>query len=124
MLESLAENPVWSGRVVATLKDSKVLGPRAPPHRVARSTGAHLVHPLDRQPVSPAAARMRVVTTLAGARSPWLAFGEEVLDVEMVHALAPDATLVILLLPLVVILFAVLAYFFVELLPKVRVLPG
>ena len=45
------------------------------------------------------AARMRVVTTLAGAGSPWLAFGEEVLDVEMVHALAPDATLVILLLP-------------------------
>jgi subtilase family serine protease len=45
------------------------------------------------------AARMRVDTTLAGARSPWLAFGEEVLDVEMVHALAPDATLVILLLP-------------------------
>jgi subtilase family serine protease len=46
------------------------------------------------------AARMRVVTTLAGARSPWLAFGEEVLDLEMVHALAPAATLVILLLPL------------------------
>jgi subtilase family serine protease len=45
------------------------------------------------------AARMRVVTKLAGARSPWLAFGEEVLDVEMVHALAPQATLVILLLP-------------------------
>ena len=45
------------------------------------------------------AARMRVITTLAGAGSPWLAFGEEVLDVEMVHALAPGATLVILLLP-------------------------
>jgi subtilase family serine protease len=45
------------------------------------------------------AARMRVITTLAGARSPWLAFGEEVLDVEMVHALAPGAALVILLLP-------------------------
>src|SRR5215469_11083502 len=45
------------------------------------------------------AARMQVVTTLAGARSPWLAFGEEVLDVEMVHALAPEATLVILLVP-------------------------
>jgi subtilase family serine protease len=44
-------------------------------------------------------ARMRVVSTLAGARSPWLAFGEEVLDVEMVHALAPGATLVILLVP-------------------------
>jgi subtilase family serine protease len=45
------------------------------------------------------AARMRVVTTLAGGSSPWLAFGEEVLDAEVVHALAPDATLVILLLP-------------------------
>src|SRR5260370_10761533 len=45
------------------------------------------------------AARIRVITTLAGARSPWLAFGEEVLDVEIVHALAPGATLVILLLP-------------------------
>jgi subtilase family serine protease len=45
------------------------------------------------------AARMRVVTALAGASSPWLAFGEEVLDVELVHALAPGATLVILLLP-------------------------
>jgi subtilase family serine protease len=45
------------------------------------------------------AARMRVVTTLAGAGSPWLAFGEEVLDVELVHALAPDANLVVLLLP-------------------------
>jgi subtilase family serine protease len=45
------------------------------------------------------AARMRVVTTLAGARTPWLAFEEQVLDVEMVHALAPDAALVVLLLP-------------------------
>ena len=45
------------------------------------------------------AARMRVVTTLAGSGSPWLAFGEEVLDAEVVHALAPDAKLVILLLP-------------------------
>lgn len=45
------------------------------------------------------AARMRVDSTLAGARSPWLAFGEEVLDVEVAHALAPGAALVILLLP-------------------------
>ncbi len=45
------------------------------------------------------AARMRVVAALAGASSPWLAFGEEVLDAEVVHAVAPDATLVILLLP-------------------------
>jgi len=45
------------------------------------------------------AAQMRVVTTLAGSGSPWLAFGEEVLDAEVVHALAPQARLVILLLP-------------------------
>lgn len=45
------------------------------------------------------APRMRVVTTLAGASSPWLAYGEEVLDVEMVHALAPGAALVIVLVP-------------------------
>ena len=45
------------------------------------------------------AARMRVDSSLVRTRTPWLAFGEEVLDVEMVHALAPGATLVILLLP-------------------------
>jgi subtilase family serine protease len=42
------------------------------------------------------AARMRVNTTLAGpVAHPWYAFGEEVLDVEMVHVIAPRATLVI-----------------------------
>jgi subtilase family serine protease len=45
------------------------------------------------------AARMRVDSSLIRTATPWLAFGEEVLDVEMVHALAPGATLVILLLP-------------------------
>jgi subtilase family serine protease len=45
------------------------------------------------------AARMRVDASLVRTATPWLAFGEEVLDVEMVHALAPGATLVILLLP-------------------------
>jgi subtilase family serine protease len=45
------------------------------------------------------AAPMRVDSSLVRTRTPWLAFGEEVLDVEMVHALAPGATLVILLLP-------------------------
>ena len=43
------------------------------------------------------AARMRVVTKLAGAATPWLANGEEVLDAEMVHAIAPRATITILL---------------------------
>lgn len=42
-------------------------------------------------------AQMRVVTSLAPGSSPWLAYGEEVLDLEMVHALAPAASLVIVL---------------------------
>lgn len=43
------------------------------------------------------AARVRVVSTLAPSASPWLANGEEVLDTEMVHAVAPGATIVELL---------------------------
>jgi subtilase family serine protease len=40
------------------------------------------------------AARIQVITTLAGSSaSPWLALGEEVADTEMVHAVAPDATI-------------------------------
>ncbi len=39
-------------------------------------------------------ARIQVVTTLAGSSaSPWLAGIEEVVDTEMVHAVAPDATI-------------------------------
>jgi subtilase family serine protease len=39
-------------------------------------------------------ARIEVITTLAGSSaSPWLALGEEVEDTEMVHAVAPDATI-------------------------------
>jgi subtilase family serine protease len=44
------------------------------------------------------AARVRVVKTLAPAASPWRANGEEVLDTEMVHAIAPRAAIVELLL--------------------------
>src|SRR5579871_3449241 len=40
------------------------------------------------------AARLRAVTSLAGSASPWLANGEEVLDTEMVHAVAPGASIV------------------------------
>jgi subtilase family serine protease len=43
------------------------------------------------------AARMRVVTKLAGAAAPWLANGEEVLDAEMVHVIAPQAKIAIVL---------------------------
>jgi len=40
------------------------------------------------------AAHLRSVTTLAPSASPWLANGEEVLDTETVHAVAPAATIV------------------------------
>jgi subtilase family serine protease len=43
------------------------------------------------------AARVRVVSTLAPSASRWLANGEEVLDTEVVHAVAPGATIVELL---------------------------
>ena len=43
------------------------------------------------------AARLRVVTSLVGSVSPWLANGEEVLDAEMVHAVAPGAAITIVL---------------------------
>ena len=49
------------------------------------------------------AARLQVVNTLAHAASPWLAAGpvgtEEVLDTEIVHALAPDAAIREVLIP-------------------------
>ena len=40
------------------------------------------------------AAQLRAVTSLAPSASPWLANGEEVLDTEMVHAIAPGAAIV------------------------------
>ena len=45
------------------------------------------------------AARVQVVTTLAGAGSPWQAAGEEVQDTEIVHTVAPAAALRVVLLP-------------------------
>jgi subtilase family serine protease len=45
------------------------------------------------------AARLRVVTTLAGKAAPYLAGFEEVEDVEIVHAVAPEATIVVVLVP-------------------------
>jgi subtilase family serine protease len=45
------------------------------------------------------AARIQVVTSLAGAASPWRASSEEVQDFEIVHAVAPAATLRVVLLP-------------------------
>ncbi|MGB9112280.1 MAG: S53 family peptidase [Acidimicrobiales bacterium] len=44
-------------------------------------------------------ANLRSVTTLAPGASPWLANGEEVLDTEVVHAIAPGAAIVEVLVP-------------------------
>jgi subtilase family serine protease len=46
-----------------------------------------------------APARLQVVNTLAHAASPWLATPEEVEDTEVVHAVAPDATIREVLIP-------------------------
>ena len=44
------------------------------------------------------AARLRAVASLAGSASPWLASDEEVVDAEMVHAVAPGAAIALVLL--------------------------
>ncbi|MGD0245482.1 MAG: S53 family peptidase [Streptosporangiaceae bacterium] len=44
-------------------------------------------------------ARIQVITRFAGAHSPYVADGEEAMDAEMVHAVAPAATVRIILLP-------------------------
>jgi subtilase family serine protease len=41
--------------------------------------------------------RLRFVSTFSGPKDPWLAYGEEVLDAETVHAIAPRAALTIVL---------------------------
>jgi len=43
------------------------------------------------------APNLRVVSTFAGPKNPWLAYGEEVLDAEVVHSMAPGAALTIVL---------------------------
>jgi subtilase family serine protease len=45
------------------------------------------------------AAHISVVTTLAGASAPWEAGTEEVMDTEIVHAVAPGAALRVVLMP-------------------------
>ncbi len=43
------------------------------------------------------APHLKAVSTFAGPRDPWLAYGEEVLDAEVVHSIAPRAALTIVL---------------------------
>ena len=45
------------------------------------------------------APRLQVDTSLAGSAWPWLAGGEEVEDAEIVHAVAPDAAIRVILIP-------------------------
>ncbi len=45
------------------------------------------------------AAILQIDTSLAGSASPWLASGEEVEDVEIVHTVAPDAAIRVTLIP-------------------------
>jgi subtilase family serine protease len=45
------------------------------------------------------AAKLKVMTTLAGASAPYVAGSEEVEDTEIVHAMAPGATLDVVLVP-------------------------
>ena len=45
------------------------------------------------------AARLQVDTSLAGSASPWSASGEEVEDAEIVHTVAPGATIRVILIP-------------------------
>jgi subtilase family serine protease len=45
------------------------------------------------------AAQLQVDTSLASSASPWLAGGEEVEDAEIVHAVAPGATIRVILIP-------------------------
>ncbi len=40
---------------------------------------------------------LRFVSTFAGLKEPWLAYGEEVLDAEVVHSIAPRAALTVVL---------------------------
>jgi subtilase family serine protease len=45
------------------------------------------------------APHLRIVTSLAGSSAPYLADGEEVEDIEMLHAVAPAANIVVVLVP-------------------------
>ena len=44
-------------------------------------------------------AHLQVDTSLAGSASPWLASGEEVEDTEIIHTVAPDAAIRLVLIP-------------------------
>ena len=106
--------PLLSEGIDGAGKTVTVLVP-APPPGAQSPSGAPVVNPsgpvpsyaedlrqqvaaFDREFGLPAA-RMRVVTSLAGAASPWQATIQEIADVEIVHAFAPAAAIRVVLAP-------------------------
>jgi subtilase family serine protease len=78
-----------------------VLAPAPSPSTSAGSAGSDIRRDLEafNRMFGLPAARIQVVTTLAGSAAPWQASVEEVGDTEVVHAVAPAATLRVVLLP-------------------------
>jgi subtilase family serine protease len=89
------------GETVTVLAPAPSLRPPAGPSPGQRPAATDIrqdLNAFDRMSGLPAA-RIQVVTSLAGAASPWQASGEEVQDTEIVHAVAPAAALRVVLLP-------------------------
>jgi subtilase family serine protease len=89
--------PLLDGGIVGHGETVTVVAP-VPPPNVAPTDIRRDLASFDRTFRLPAA-RIEVVTSLGGSASPWLATGEEVGDFEHVHAVAPGATLRVVLIP-------------------------
>ena len=95
--------PLLDQRIDGRGETVTVVSPAPPPH--ARPSSLPLATDI-RQDMAAfdgefglPAARIQVVTTLAGAAAPWQATPEEVEDFQIVHTVAPAATLRVILLP-------------------------
>ena len=78
-----------------------ILAPAASPNTSAGPAGTDIRQDLKalNNMFGLPAARIQIVTTLAGAAAPWQAGDEEIGDTEIVHTVAPAATLRVVLLP-------------------------
>jgi subtilase family serine protease len=74
-------------------------GPQQPVAQPPRVTNIRLDLALFDAVFGLPAAQLEVDTSLAGSDWPWLANGEEVEDAEIVHAVAPDAAIRVILIP-------------------------